>query len=163
RRTMPDYGGPTRAGARCTSPGSCAAIRNRAATWSRGRHARGRPRPPRPRPRRAASWARAADPLVSTPRPHTCGPREASPSAERLHCRDGLLARDDAVEPAIRLGCVVVERRVLVDHVDHRQAVTEADLVVVEVVRRRDLDAARAELGIDVLVRDDRDRALGDG
>jgi hypothetical protein len=37
--------------------------------------------------------------------------------------------------------------------------VARADLEVVEVVRRGDLDGARAELPIDVLVRDDRDLA----
>ena len=36
------------------------------------------------------------------------------------------------------------------------------DLVVVEVVRRRDLDAAGAERRIDVVVGDDRDLALGE-
>ena len=50
----------------------------------------------------------------------------------------------------------------LVEDVDHRQIVAAADLEVVEVVRRRDLDRARAFLGVRILVGDDRDRPLGD-
>jgi hypothetical protein len=46
-----------------------------------------------------------------------------------------------------------------VEHVDHREIVAAADLEVVEVVRRRDLDRARALLGIGVVVGDDGDAA----
>jgi len=56
---------------------------------------------------------------------------------------------------------VVVDGGMLVEHGLERQAVALTDFVVVEIVRRSDLDAARAELGIDVLVGDDRDRAVG--
>ena len=55
---------------------------------------------------------------------------------------------------------VVVQRRRRREDVDLRQAVALADLEVVEVVRRRDLHAAGAELRIDELVGDDRDRAV---
>jgi hypothetical protein len=44
---------------------------------------------------------------------------------------------------------------------NHRQLVALADRVVVEVVRRRDLDAAGAEFEVDVGVGDDRDLAVG--
>ena len=47
----------------------------------------------------------------------------------------------------------------LIKHVDPRQAMPLADLEVVEVVRRRDLDRARSLLGIGVVVADDRDAA----
>ena len=40
-------------------------------------------------------------------------------------------------------------------------AVAHADRIVVEIVRRRDLQAAGAEGGIDVVVGDDRDLASG--
>ncbi len=50
---------------------------------------------------------------------------------------------------------------VLVHHGDGRQAVALADLEVVRVVRRGHLDGAGAELGVDVLVGDDRDGAVG--
>ncbi len=43
----------------------------------------------------------------------------------------------------------------LIHNVDHRQRVALADLEVVRVVRRRDLDRAGAELGIDVRIGDD--------
>jgi hypothetical protein len=44
-----------------------------------------------------------------------------------------------------------------IEHVDPRQAMPLADLEVVEVVRRRDLDRARTLFGIGVVVADDRD------
>ena len=55
------------------------------------------------------------------------------------------LARLEAIESAVRLGHGVVERRVGREDVDDRQLVPLADFVVVEVVSRRDLDAAAAE------------------
>jgi hypothetical protein len=45
-------------------------------------------------------------------------------------------------------------------HNDHRQAVAQADGVVVEVVGGGDLDHAGAELAVDVFVGDDRDVAV---
>lgn len=52
--------------------------------------------------------------------------------------------------------------RVLVHDREIRQAVALSDLEVVRVVGRGDLDGARAELGVDVLVGDDRDPAAGE-
>ena len=46
-----------------------------------------------------------------------------------------------------------------VEDVDRRQRVAPADFEIVEVVRRRDLDRARALLGIGIFVGDDRDAA----
>ena len=51
------------------------------------------------------------------------------------------------------------EAALAIEHVDLRQAVPLADLEVVEVVRRRDLDRAGSLLGIGVVVADDRDAA----
>ena len=45
------------------------------------------------------------------------------------------------------------------EHVDERQAVPAADLEIVEVVRRRDLDGAGALVGVGIGVGDDRDAA----
>jgi hypothetical protein len=53
--------------------------------------------------------------------------------------------------------------RTRVEHVDHRQLVSQADFVVVEIVRWRDLHAARTELGVDVFVGDDRNAPAGEG
>src|SRR6185437_13652744 len=50
---------------------------------------------------------------------------------------------------------VLVERGARSQDVDLFQAVAQADLVVVEIVRRRDLDAAGAEGGVDVGVGND--------
>src|SRR5690606_17515426 len=87
-----------------------------------------------------------------------------------------LLARDEAVEAgvfgrqaAVDLGvdaAIDVEHLrggqhggVLVEDVDQRQVVALADFIVVEVVGRGDLHAAGAELGVAVVVGDDRDAA----
>ena len=72
------------------------------------------------------------------------------------------LARRVAIEAAILLRRVVVDRRVEIEDRDRREAVALADLPVVEVVRRRDLHAAGAEGLVDVGVGDDGDRAAGE-
>ena len=51
------------------------------------------------------------------------------------------------------------EAALLVEHVDLRQVVPPADLEIVEVVRRRDLDRARALFRIGIFVGDDRNAA----
>ena len=79
----------------------------------------------------------------------------------RVEIRDDALARLEPVEPAVGRRRVVVERRMGVEDADLRQLVALTDFIVVEVVRRRDLDAAGAELGVDVLVGDDRDEPIG--
>ena len=82
--------------------------------------------------------------------------------ALRLQVGHDLLARDETVEAAVGRGRVVVQRRVEVQHAEHRQSMTLADRVVVGVVRRRDLDDAGAELAVDVRVGDHRDLAAGE-
>ena len=69
-------------------------------------------------------------------------------------------ARLEAVETPEALGHRVVERRGRREDVDQGEPVPLSDGVVVEIVRRGDLDAARAELGAGVVVRDERDLAL---
>ena len=51
------------------------------------------------------------------------------------------------------------ETAFLVEHADLRQVVPPADLEIVEVVRRRDLDRARAFFRIGIFVGDDRNAA----
>jgi hypothetical protein len=80
---------------------------------------------------------------------------------ERGQVGQHLLARDVAIQPAILLGRDVVDGRRGREDVDHRQVVAPADFVVVEVVRRGDLDAAGAEVLVDIGVGDDRNLALG--
>ena len=46
-----------------------------------------------------------------------------------------------------------------VEHVDQRQMMPPADLEIVEVMRRRDLDRAGALLRVGIFIRDDRDAA----
>ena len=79
--------------------------------------------------------------------------------AERIEVGHDLLARDEAVEAAVRHRCVVVDCGVEREHADDRQLMPLADRVVVRVVRRRDLDDARAELAVDVRIGDHRNRA----
>ena len=76
---------------------------------------------------------------------------------ERLQVGEDPRPRQSAVEAAVGGGHLVVERCVRVHDVDQGQAMTLAHLVVIEVVRRRDLDAAAAELRVDVGVADDRE------
>src|SRR5690606_10566523 len=73
------------------------------------------------------------------------------------------LARVEAVQPAIGGRGVVVDGGVGGQDVDHRQIVTLADLVVVEVVRGGNLHAAGAELAVNVVIRDDGDAAVAQG
>src|SRR3546814_7466062 len=69
--------------------------------------------------------------------------------------RSHALARFETLEAAVGLGHRVVQMRVAVEDVDHLQVVALADLEVVEVVRRGDLDRTGALLGIGVAVGDD--------
>ena len=74
----------------------------------------------------------------------------------RLEIGDDLLARGEAVHAAVRLGRVLIQPPALVEDIDDIEVVAAADLEVVEVVRRRDLDRAGAGLGIGVFIGDDR-------
>ena len=94
--------------------------------------------------------------------------------AEILQPRHDLLARGEAVDAvqlfrqhqrafgqSAQIVLIVDEGHspLAIEHVDLRQAVTLADLEVVEIVRRRDLDRTRTLFGIGVVVSDDRDAA----
>ncbi len=69
-----------------------------------------------------------------------------------------LFARREALQPTVFLGHGVVQMRVAVEDVDRFETVPAADLEIVEIVRRRDLDRAAALLGVGVFVGDDRDQ-----
>ncbi len=73
-----------------------------------------------------------------------------------------LLACFEAIEAAILLRRVVVDFRVEREDFDLRQAVTLADLIVVQIVRGRHLDHAGTEFAIDVVVGDHRDFAVSE-
>ena len=75
-------------------------------------------------------------------------------------CKD-LLAGFVAVEAAVLSRCRVVDRRGRGQDVDQWQVVALAHLVIVEVMRGRDLDHAGAEFTLDIGVGDDRNLALG--
>ncbi len=74
-----------------------------------------------------------------------------------------LAHRDTGLEPvhAVEFGAGVRDPALLVHDRRHRQVVALPDLEVVRVVRRGDLHRAAAELGVHVLVGDDRDLAAG--
>jgi hypothetical protein len=131
----------------------------------------------RVRPSRTAAIAGSASGLVRT---NHCVERSGSTTAgsgsrcdrERvrlaadqravaLEVGDDALARDGAIEAGIRPGRGG-HLTALVDHRDEIEAVARGHLEVVEVVRRRDLDGAGAELAIDVRIGDDRDLAAED-
>src|SRR5690606_27061367 len=73
-----------------------------------------------------------------------------------LEIGNDALSRLEAVEPAVGLRRVLVDARLGVEDVDHRQIVPTANLEVVEVVRRGDLDRAGPLLRIGILIRNDR-------
>ena len=77
-----------------------------------------------------------------------------------LQVGDHVGARLEALHAPGTGAAVLVDDPGLVEDVDGRQVVAQADLEVVEVVGRGDLDHAGAELAIDVLVGDDRDLAV---
>ncbi len=67
----------------------------------------------------------------------------------------------EPVEPG-ELAAVLVHSRRLIEHTDHRKAMPAAELVVVEVVRRRDLHGTGAELALDRWIREDRQPATAE-
>jgi hypothetical protein len=79
----------------------------------------------------------------------------------RFEVGDDLLARLEAVHAAILFGAVLVDPRIQGQDRDRRQAVAVADLPVVEVVGRSDLDATGAEFLVDIGVGDDRNGPVG--
>ena len=70
------------------------------------------------------------------------------------------LARRKTLKSAILLRHVIVEVRRVGQDVDRLQPVALADLIVVEIVRRRDLHRARTLCRIGVFVRNDGDQAI---
>ena len=66
------------------------------------------------------------------------------------------------VHAAILFGHVLIHVRGLREHIEKREIVAATDFKVVEVVRRRDLDAARTEFAVDIFVGDDRNLAVGE-
>ena len=82
---------------------------------------------------------------------------DALDQALRLQIGDDALARLEAVKAAIGLGRVVVEPGVPVEDVDELEAMAAADLEIVEVVRRGDLDRPAAGGGVGIGVGDDGD------
>jgi hypothetical protein len=77
--------------------------------------------------------------------------------AQRLEIGDDALARGETLETAIGLGRGIRDPRVGGQDVDRRQAVPAADLEIVEIMRRRDLDGPRALRRIGIGIGDDGD------
>jgi hypothetical protein len=82
-----------------------------------------------------------------------------------LHRRNDFRARVETVEPEVFFGHEAVggldDLRLGIEHVEHLGRLDPcalADFEVVEIVSRRDLDRARAQFGIGVLVRHHRIR-----
>ena len=78
----------------------------------------------------------------------------------RLEILHHLLARRLAGEAAIGRRHIVVQPRIGIEDVDHLQPMAPADLEIVEVMGRRDLDRAAAGLGIGIIVGDDGDQPV---
>ena len=73
-----------------------------------------------------------------------------------------MLACVEAIHAAIGFGYFVIQCRVVGQDVVYRQVVPLADVVIIEVMGRRNLDAACAELRIDIVIGDDRNTAAND-
>lgn len=81
-----------------------------------------------------------------------------------LHILPHPFPRLEPIHPLV-LSRLVVQRGVFVHDIDHLQLVTFSELIVVDVVSRRDFESTSAEFAIDVFVADDRNvtpRAKGD-
>ena len=168
-RTRPGSGGPTRAGARCTRAGCCASTRSRSLAHCSGTK--------RVRPSSTARIASARErlgvgvPLVAQHRldrrlgalavGHAVADRldlldqALRPRGRRARARARRSGRGRGRAPApASLRRPSVSMMLIIGEV-----VAAADLEVVEVVARRDLDRARALLRVGVFVGDDRQAA----
>ncbi len=81
--------------------------------------------------------------------------------AGALQLRDDDGARIEAVKAAEAMRHVVIEGRARREDVELGKSVPKANLIVVEIVRRCDFDAAGTEFRIDVGIGNDADRAPG--
>ena len=75
----------------------------------------------------------------------------------RLHVGDDLPAGLETVETTVGRRHVVVEPGPLIKDADHLEIMAAANLEVVEIVRRRDLDGAASLFGVGPGIGDDRD------
>ena len=79
--------------------------------------------------------------------------------ATGLEILHDLFASLETVQAGVR-AAVLVNGRVRIEDVDLLQAMTPPDFKVVDVVRGCDLECTRAELAVDVAIRDDGNPAL---
>ena len=95
-----------------------------------------------------------------------------------FECLDYPLARLEAIQSGIGLRRLFAMRAgisrkgddrelrqdagIAIKHIDQRQVMALADLVVIEIMGRGNLDAAGAKLGIDILVSNNRNLAADD-
>ena len=168
-RTTRAAGGPTRAGATCTRAGCSPSSRGRSWRCASGGSARGR-----------SLTASMAGRASSSMRQNHCSETRGSMRAPRAAAVPhgvavGLLAAQRPARRAARpprargprprsrppsqSGRRSRRRAVEVDRGQRRQPVAAADLEVDRVVARRDLERARAEVGLDLGVGDDRHAA----
>mmetsp|Transcript_19821 Transcript_19821/g.27270 ORF Transcript_19821/g.27270 Transcript_19821/m.27270 type:complete len:246 (+) Transcript_19821:2615-3352(+) len=80
-----------------------------------------------------------------------------------LHVLPDPLPAHEAVQSGVPLSAGLVDGGVLVQHVDQRQLVPLADLVVVHIMSGRHLEGAGPEVPVHVLVRDHRHDSPGHG
>ena len=83
--------------------------------------------------------------------------------AQGLQVRDHAPARLEAIQPPVGCRRLLIDGGIVVEDIDHRQAVAAAHLIVVEIVGRGYLDDAGAEFAVHVVVRYDRNLAPGQG
>ena len=168
-RTTPGSGAPTTAGARCTRAGCCASTRSRSSPSSSARTWCW-PFSTAAMARLASSaaltyhWSVSHGSTTASPRcacgtACVCGSIFSTRSSASRSATMRFLATKRS-SPRYFSRHRVVELRLGVEDVDQPDlGVALVDLVIVEVVRRRDLHRARALLGIGIFVGDDGDLA----
>ena len=167
-RTRPGSGGPTTAGARCTRAGCCASTRKTCSPIAAARTACGRVS--------TAAIAGSASSAalqyhwsvshgsMTTPERSWCGTISVWSSTfsieprgfeigEHLSCAPRSGRARDRLSGTASFRCASRSKMLI-----SCETVPPADLEIVEIVRRRDLDRAAAHLRVGILVGDDRDQ-----
>ena len=81
--------------------------------------------------------------------------------SESIKVVDHFLAGNKPVKATIGLRDLIIQAGVARHDIDHRQVMTLADFVIIEIVGGSDLDAARTKIRVNVIIADDRNVAFG--
>ena len=82
---------------------------------------------------------------------------------ECIEVFDNFLSGIKPIESDVSIRGRVIDSGVVVENIVLRQVVTLAEFIVIEIVNRRNLDATGAELGVDIVIGNDRHFAIDQG